>query len=86
MKANIAYKFELMPTQAQKRILAQAAVCRRYVVNKAIELEKGCLDQHLPFLSYKALCERLVDWKRDADSLWLQEVPSQQNFAWNPRL
>ena len=28
MKANIAYKFELMPTREQKRILAQAAGCR----------------------------------------------------------
>ena len=31
MKSNIAYKFELMPTQEQKRILAQAARCRRFV-------------------------------------------------------
>ena len=29
MKSNIAYKFELMPTREQKRILAQAAGCRR---------------------------------------------------------
>ena len=29
MKANIAYKFELMPTRGQKRIFAQAAGCRR---------------------------------------------------------
>ena len=31
MKSNIAYKFELMPTREQKRILAQAAGCRRFV-------------------------------------------------------
>ena len=34
MKANIAYKFELMPTREQKRIFAQAAGCRRFVWNK----------------------------------------------------
>lgn len=31
MKSNIAYKFELMPTWEQKRILAQAAGGRRFV-------------------------------------------------------
>ena len=31
MKANIAYKFELMPTREQKRIFAQAAGWRRFV-------------------------------------------------------
>ena len=31
MKSNIAYKFELMPIREQKRILAQAAGCRRFV-------------------------------------------------------
>ena len=50
MKANIAYKFELMPTREQKRIFAQAAGCRRFVWNKAIELQKRCLEQEVPFL------------------------------------
>ena len=52
MKANIAYKFELMPTREQKRIFAQAAGCRRFVWNKAIELQKRCLEQEVPFLKY----------------------------------
>ena len=50
MKANIVYKFELMPTREQKRIFAQAAGCRRFVWNKAIELQKRCLEQEVPFL------------------------------------
>ena len=49
MKANIAYKFELMPTREQKRIFAQAAGWRRFVWNKAIELQKRCLEQEVPF-------------------------------------
>ncbi|MBD9117389.1 MAG: hypothetical protein EGQ11_02330, partial [Sutterella sp.] len=52
MKANIAYKFELMPTREQKRIFAQAAGWRRFVWNKAIELQKRCLEQEVPFLKY----------------------------------
>ena len=44
-KANIAYKFELMPTREQKRIFAQATGWRRFVWNKAIELQKRCLSQ-----------------------------------------
>ena len=65
MKANIAYKFELMPTREQKRIFAQAAGWRRFVWNKAIELQKRCL------------AGRLVLWKKEDDMLWLQEAPSQ---------
>ena len=77
MKANIAYKFELMPTREQKRIFAQAAGCRRFVWNKAIELQKRCLEQEVPFLKYTELAGRLVLWKKEDDMLWLQEAPSQ---------
>ena len=76
-KANIAYKFELMPTREQKRIFAQAAGCRRFVWNKAIELQKRCLEQEVPFLKYTELAGRLVLWKKEDDMLWLQEAPSQ---------
>ena len=65
-KANIAYKFELMPTREQKRIFAQA-----------IELQKRCLEQEVPFLKYTELAGRLVLWKKEDDMLWLQEAPSQ---------
>ena len=65
MKANIAYKFELMPTREQKRILAQAAGCRRFVWNKAIELQKRCLEQEVPFLKYTELAGRLMLWKKE---------------------
>ena len=57
MKANIAYKFELMPTREQTRIFAQAAGCRRFVWNKATELQKQRLEHNLPFLNYAELCE-----------------------------
>ena len=77
MKANIAYKFELMPTREQKRIFAQAAGCRRFVWNKARELQKRCLEQEVPFLKYTELAGRLVLWKKEDDMLWLQEAPSQ---------
>ena len=77
MKANIAYKFELMPTREQKRIFAQAAGWRRFVWNKAIELQKRCLEQEVPFLKYTELAGRLVLWKKEDDMLWLHEAPSQ---------
>ena len=76
MKANIAYKFELMPTREQKRIFAQAAGWRRFVWNKAIELQKRCLEQEVPFLKYTELAGRLVLWKKEDDMLWLLEAPS----------
>ena len=86
MKANIAYKFELMPTREQKRIFAQAAGCRRFVWNKAIELQKRCLEQEVPFLKYTELAGRLVLWKKEDDMLWLQEVPSQALPSGSPPL
>ena len=76
-KANIAYKFELMPTREQKRIFAQAAGWRRFVWNKAVELQKRCLEQEVPFLKYTELAGRLVLWKKEDDMLWLLEAPSQ---------
>ena len=65
MKANIAYKFELMPTREQERIFAQAVGCRRFVWNKAIELQKRCLEQAVPFLKYTELAGRLMLWKKE---------------------
>ena len=77
MKANIAYKFELMPSPEQKRFFAQAAGCRRFVVNKAIELQKRCLEGNQPFPTYEQLCSELKYWKQDDEMLWLQNAPSQ---------
>ena len=77
MKANIAYKFELMPTREQTRIFAQAAGCRRFVWNKATELQRQRLEHNLPFLNYAELCEKLTCWKQEDDMLWLQDAPSQ---------
>ena len=77
MKANIAYMFELMPSREQKRNFAMFAGSRRFVVNKAIELQKQCLEQNLPFLKYTELAGRLILWKMENDKVWLREVPSQ---------
>ena len=77
MKANIAYMFELMPSREQKRKLAMLAGSRRFVVNKAIELQKQCLESNQPFLTYKQLCQKLTYWKQDNDTLWLQEAFAQ---------
>ena len=45
--------------------------------NKAIELQKRCLEQEVPFLKYTELAGRLVLWKKEDDMLWLLEAPSQ---------
>ena len=77
MKANIAFMFELMPSQEQKRELAMFAGSRRFVVNKAIELQKQCLESNQPFLTYNQLSNKLTYWKQDNDMLWLQEAFAQ---------
>ena len=77
MKANIAYKFELMPTREQTRIFAQAHRVPAFCLDKAAELQKQRLEHNLPFLNYAELCEKLTCWKQEDDMLWLQDAPSQ---------
>ena len=80
-KANIAYKFELMPTREQKRIFAQAAGCRRFVWNKAIELQKRCLEQEVPFLKYTELAGRLVLWNLQVVKRSLKAQKRSRHFS-----
>lgn len=77
MSLNIAYKYELITTRELRSKLAQVVGCRRYVVNKVLELQRERLLSKRPFLTYGETSKLLTQMKKEDDTLWLQLPPSQ---------
>ena len=73
-----AYKFELMPNGEQIRAMRRFAGSCRFVYNKALawQNEQYQADNSFKF-SYTKLANLLPTWKKDTDTLWLSESPSQ---------
>jgi putative transposase len=73
-----AYKFELMPNGEQIRAMRRFAGACRFVYNKALAFqnEQYQADNSYKF-SYAKLANLLPEWKKDTDTLWLSESPSQ---------
>ena len=77
MKRLQAFKFELMPTGEQKRLMSRFSGTCRFVYNKALALQKENYETGNKFISYGAMAAFLPIWKRDPDFSWLKEAPSQ---------
>jgi putative transposase len=77
MKYLKGFSFRLKAKGKQDNLLSQAAGCRRWVWNKALEIQKGRLEAGQRFLSYSELCALLPRWKREEGTEWLKEAPSQ---------
>ena len=77
MKINCAYKFELLLKPEQRAKCAQFAGNCRFVYNKAFDLQLRQLESGQPFFTYSELASQLVFWKRDTETVWLTESPSQ---------
>ena len=71
------FKFELMPNGAQRRLMSKTAGCCRFVYNKALaeQKEKYVLDEKK--FSYAEQNKHLTTWKKEKETFWLKEVPSQ---------
>jgi putative transposase len=72
-----AFKFELCPDGAQRRLMRRFAGCRRFVYNRALALQQSRYAQGEKHLGYAALCAELKGWKDEAETSWLCEAPSQ---------
>lgn len=70
-----AFKFELMPKGAQARDMRRFAGARRFVFNKALDLQQKTHTAEKKQLSFAQLCKHLVAWKQEF--AWLKESPSQ---------
>ena len=70
-----AFKFELMPNGGQARDMGRFAGARRFVFNKALDLQQKTYAAEKKQLSFAQLCKHLVVWKQEF--AWLKESPSQ---------
>ncbi len=77
MHRRQAFKYELMPTGEQQRMMRRFSGACRFVFNKALALQKTRFDQGEKKLAYADLCKLLTEWKYQKDTAWLCETPSQ---------
>ena len=77
MKRIQAFKFRLVPTPEQEALLNRHAGCVRFVWNKALDLQKKCLDAGIPLLSYGDLAKLLTLWRASEEYGFLANGPSQ---------
>ncbi len=77
MKIICGFQFELHTTDEQRSALSRNAGCRRFVFNKALELQNERRKNGLSLLRYKELCLELVKWKKEEKTVFLKEAMSQ---------
>src|SRR5690554_6141852 len=72
-----AFKYELMPNGRQQRQMRRFVGSCRFVFNRALALQKQRHEQGEKKLGYARLCKELTAWKRQAETAWLSDTPSQ---------
>ncbi|MEI8198911.1 MAG: RNA-guided endonuclease TnpB family protein [Eubacteriales bacterium] len=77
MKILQAYKFELMPNGEQRRNMRRFAGACRYVYNRALDLQQESQRVEGGYIRYEEIAKWMPLWKRDTDTAWLKEPPSQ---------
>ena len=77
MKILQAYKFELMPNGEQRRQMSRFAGSCRYVYNRALAVQQESHKAEAGYVRYADMAKSLPLWKRDPDTVWLKESPSQ---------
>ena len=77
MKIICGFQYELYTTDEQRSALSRNAGCRRFVFNKALELQNERKKNSLSLLRYKELCLELVKWKKEEKTVFLKEAMSQ---------
>lgn len=69
-----AFKFELIPNGEQQRDMRRFAGTRRFVFNKALDIQKTNYAAGGKFIGYVDMANRLPEWKKEFP--WLKESPS----------
>jgi putative transposase len=77
MKRLQAYKFRIEPNGEQQRAMRRIAGSCRYVWNRALALQIANHEAGEKFIHHFALCKWLPVWKKEPETLWLTETPSQ---------
>ena len=71
-----AYKFRLYPTKEQQILIGKTIGCSRFVFNHFLSEWNQSYKDTGKGLSYSTCCAKLTLLKKEADTLWLQEVDS----------
>jgi putative transposase len=71
-----AFKYRWYPTSEQAALLARTFGCIRYVWNRALAQRTDAWRQRQQHTSYQDASAWLTQWKRDADTGWLNKVSS----------
>ena len=77
MKRLQAFKFELQPNGEQARYMRRFAGSCRFVYNKALALQKANYETGGKFLNHCAMNKWLPVWKKEPETTWLKDAPSQ---------
>src|SRR5450631_2861052 len=77
MKILQAFKFELMPNGEQQKLMRRFAGCCRFVYNKALSIQIENHEAENSYIRYVEMAAQLVAWKKNPDSVWLNDAPSQ---------
>lgn len=72
-----AFKYRLKATGTQQQQLCRFAGCSRFVWNRALSIQKECLERKEPIRSYVDLAQELVQWKKETDTSFLRDAHSQ---------
>lgn len=75
MERLLAYKFELRPNGAQRRLMRRFAGSCRHVYNRALALQKERDERGDRRLGYAGLCKELTAWRNDPATRWLADAP-----------
>jgi putative transposase len=78
MKRLQAFKYEVMPSCAQRQRMSQFAGCRRVVFNKALEVQSANYAAANKYIRYESLAKYLGIWRSDLS--WLGEEPHTTRF------
>ncbi len=70
-----AFKYELMPTGEQQRVMRCFAGSCRFVYNKALGLQKARYEGGDNKLGYAGLCKLLTEWRNGPETPWLKDAP-----------
>ena len=77
MKLLCGFKYELLTTDEQRSALSRTAGCRRFVFNKAPELQNKRREKGLAPLRYAELTRELTVWKKEQETDFLKQAMSQ---------
>lgn len=70
-----ALKFELMPNGEQQHDMRRFAGARRFVFNKALDIQKTNYAAGGKYIGYVDMANLLPEWKKEFE--WLKQSPSQ---------